>query len=415
MEGLHPSYFVGIDWASDKHDVCVLDSAGAIRDAFSIPHTAEGLATLLRRLRRFGPAAQLPIAIERPSGLLVDTLVEAGFPVVPIHPNALKATRPRYAAAPGKSDPGDAYILADVLRTDGHRFRPLRVPSDQTKALRAAVRTRDDLVATRVQLANQLRSLLESFWAGAASIFADVDSPIALHFLDSYPTPESAARLGPKRLERFLKRSAYCGRKPVEELLERLRSAPAGLAGELESETKGQLVRAMVAVLRPLVGRIRELDGLIAAHLAQHPDGQLIQSFPRTGTINAAQILAELGDDRLRFATEEQLAAEAGVAPVTRTSGKHRGVACRFACNKRLRQALTTWAGNSRHAHPWAAAVYRAARGRGCDHPHAVRILARAWVRVLWRCWQDGSRYDPAKHGRALPFLTAPQPTSAAA
>ncbi len=415
MEGLDPSYLVGIDWASDKHDVCVLDLSGALVDAFTIPHTAGGLSELIRRLRRVSSPAQLPIAIERPSGLLVDTLVEAGFPVVPIHPNALKATRPRYAAAPGKSDPGDAYILADVLRTDGHRFRPLRVPSDRTKALRAAVRTRDDLVATRVQLANQLRSLLDSFWAGAAAIFADVDSPIALDFLDAYPTPESAARLGPKRLERFLKRTAYCGRRPVDQLLERLRSAPAGQAAELESETKGQLVRSLVAVLRPLVAQIRELDGLIAAHLAQHPDGEILKSFPRTGTINAAQILAELGDDRLRFATDAQLAAEAGVAPVTHSSGKHRGVACRFACNKRLRQALTTWADNSRHAHPWAAAVYKCARARGCDHPHAIRILARAWVRVLWRCWHNRSTYDPSRHGRAIPFFTPAEPTAAAA
>lgn len=415
MEGLQPSYRGGIDWASDKHDVCVLDAAGQIQLAFTIPHTAEGLAELARRLTHLRPPAEMAIAIERPSGLLVDTLVEAGFPVVPIHPNALKATRPRYAAAPGKSDPGDAYILADVLRTDGHRFRALRAPSDATKALRAAARTRDDLVGTRVQLANQLRSLLDSFWPGAAAIFAEVDSPIALDFLDTYPTPDGAARLGPHRLERFLKRAAYCGRRPAAELLARLRAAPRGQAGPLERETKGQLVRALVAVLRPLVEQLRQLDGLIAAHLGQHPDGPLLQSFPRTGTVNAAQILAELGEDRLRYATAEQLAAEAGVAPVTHSSGKHRGVACRFACNKRLRQALTTWADNSRHAHPWAHAVYAAARARGCDHPHAIRILARAWTRVLWRCWQDRSVYNPAKHGRALPFLAPQQPSSAAA
>jgi len=410
-----PRYFTGIDWASDKHDVCVIDAAGSVHARFVIAHTAEGLADLVRRLKRFGKPAQLPIAIERPSGLLIDTLVEAGFPVVPIHPNALKATRPRYSAAPGKSDPGDAYILADILRTDGHRFRPLRPPSDETKALRAAVRTRDDLVATRVQLANQLRSLLESFWAGAAAIFADVDSPIALDFLDTFSTPDSTARLGTKRLERFLKRHAYCGRRGLDELLDRLRSAPVGLAGDLERETKGQLVRSLVTCLRPVVAQIRELDGLIAALLAQHPDGALLQSFPRTGTINAAQILAELGDDRLRFATPDQLAAEAGVAPVTKASGKHRSVACRFACNKRLRFALTTWADNSRHAHPWAAAVYRNARARGCDHPHAIRILGRAWSRVLWRCWQDATSYDPAQHGRATPFHASVQHTSAAA
>lgn len=414
MKGLG-SYFTGIDWASDKHDVCVVDAAGAEKTAFSIAHAAEGLADMIRQLKRLGRPEHLPIAIERPSGLLVDTLMEAGFPVVPIHPNALKATRPRYSAAPGKSDPGDAYILADVLRTDGHRFRPLRAPSDQTRALRAAVRTRDDLVATRVQLANQLRSLLETFWAGAVAVFADIDSPIALAFLHRYSTPESAARLGPKRMERFLRTHAYCGRRDSAELLERLRSAPDGLAGELECETKGQLVQALVAVLKPLVQQIRELDGLIAAHLAQHPDGELVRSFPRTGTINAAQILAELGDDRLRFDSDDHLAGESGVSPVTFTSGKHRGVACRFACNKRLRQALTTWADNSRHASPWAASVYRDARARGCDHPHATRILARAWLRVLWRCWQNSTPYDPAKHGRALPFLElSPQPTSAA-
>jgi len=415
MEGT-PRYFTGIDWASDKHDVCVINATGSVQARFVIAHTAEGLADLVRRLKRFGKPQDLPLAIERPSGLVVDTLVEAGFPVVPIHPNALKATRPRYRAAPGKSDPGDAYILADILRTDGHRFRPLRPASDETKALRAAVRTRDDLVATRVQLANQLRSLLESFWAGAAAIFADVDSPVALDFLDTFPTPDSAARLGEKRLERFLKRHAYCGRRAPDELLARLRSAPLGLAADLERETKGQLVRGLVALLKPLVTQVRELDGLIAALLQQHPDAALLQSFPRTGSVNAGQILAELGDDRLRFATPDQLAAEAGVAPLTKASGKHKTVVCRFACNKRLRFALTTWADNSRHAHPWATAVYRNARARGCDHPHAIRILARAWSRVLWRCWQDRALYDPARHGRAIPFhAPLQQPTPAAA
>lgn len=413
MEG-SPRYFVGIDWASAKHDICVVDGDGAVKKRFVIAHTAEGLAELIRCLRHLGELAELPIAIERPSGLLVDTLVDAGFPVVPIHPNALKATRPRYSAALGKSDPGDAYILADILRTDGHRFRPLRAPSDQTKALRAAVRTRDDLVATRVALANQVRSLLESFWAGAAAIFADVDSPIALDFLARYPTPDSAARLGPKRLERFLKTHRYSGRRSPQDLLERLRSAPVGLADELERETKGHLVRSLVAVLQPLVAQIRELNGLIAAQLAQHPDGEILQSLPRTGTINAAQILAELGEDRLRFATFDQLAAEAGAAPLTYTSGKHRGVAFRFACNKRLRRAVTTWADNSRHAHPWAAAVYRSARQRGCDHPHATRILARSWLRVLYTCWHNRTPYDIRKHGRALPFLEASQPAPAA-
>src|SRR5690606_2400870 len=138
-----------------------------------------------------------------------------------------------------------------------------------------------------------------------------------LAFLESFPTPESAAHLGEKRLDRFLRRHAYCGRRSASALRERLRAAPLGHAAALESETKGQLVKSLVAVLRPLVEQIRELDGLLAAHLAQHPDGPVVQSFPRTGCVNAAQILAELGDDRERFASVEQPAAAGGVASVT--------------------------------------------------------------------------------------------------
>jgi transposase len=372
-----------------------------------VAHSAAGLAELVQRLARLGAPATLPVALERPSGLVVDTLLEAGFLVVPIHPNVVKATRPRYTAAGGKSDPGDAYLLADLLRTDGHRFRPLQPLADETRALRALVRGRDDFVAQRVALANQLRALLERFWPGAAAIFAEVDSPIALTFLTRDPTPQSAERLGEHRLAQFLRRHAYCGRRSAAELLIRLRRPPGGRTGETESEASGELVHALVAILTPLVAQIQQLSAAIAAALDQHPDGALLQSLPRSGQINAAQILAELGDDRARFATPEQLAAEGGVAPITHASGKYRGVAFRWACNKRLRQALTTWADNSRHASAWAAAIYAHARARGCDHPHATRILARAWVRVLWRCWQDRRPYDVNCHRAAQPLLTA--------
>jgi len=399
-------FFVGIDWASQAHAVCVIDETARIHWQGPVAHTAEGLTELLGRLRRFHHRGALRVALERPSGLLVDTLVDAGLEVVPIHPNALKASRPRYSAAGGKTDPGDAFILADLLRTDGHRFRPLHAPSDETRALRALVRGRDDLVAQRVVLANQLRALLDRFWPGAAAIFADVDSPIALAFLTRYPTPHSAARLGDKRLAQFLGQHAYCGRRPVADLLARLRTAPASRVGDAEAEASGDVVRALVAVLGPLVAHLQQLAAAIAATLAQHPDGPLLQSLPRSGAVNAAQILAELGDDRARFPTDEQLAAEGGLAPVTHASGKHHAVVFRWACNKRLRQALTTFADNSRHASRWAALVYQRARARGCRHPHAVRILARAWVRILWRCWQDRTPYDVTRH-RAAQTLAA--------
>ena len=377
-------YRAGLDWGATAHAVCVLDEAsGQVVARLDIKHSAEGFAEMLARLVRITPAAELPIAIERPSGLVVDTLIEAGYPVVPIHPHVVKACRPRYRAAGGKSDPGDAYMLADILRTDGHRFRPLQPCSDEIKALRALTRTRDDLVAERVALANRLRSLLDGFWPGATAIFAEIDSPIALAFVQRYPTPDSAARLGEKRLAAFLAQHGYCGRRSPAELLGRLRAAPDGRAGEAEAEVNGELVRSLAAILATLVGEIARLTARLEHAVAALPDGEIVMSFPRAGRVNAAQILAELGDVRERFLTEDQLAAEAGMCPVTHASGKSRGVVFRWACNHRLRKAIACFADNSRHSSPWAAAKYRAARQRGCDHPHAIRVLGRAWVRVL--------------------------------
>jgi transposase len=394
--------FAGLDWASRLHALCVIDERGDITAQFDAAHDAAGLAEMNRRLRQLGVSA---VAIERPSGLIVDALLEAGFVVVPIHPNVVKATRPRYRSHGGKSDASDAYLLADLLRTDGHRFQPLQPQSDEIRALRALVRGRDDLVATRVQLANQLRSLLQSFWAGAAEVFADVDSPIALAFIKRYPTPQTASHLGPKRMAAFCAQHAYSGRRSAEELLDRLHQAPAVALGELEMEAKGELALSLVRTLACLVDQIRLLTSRIEHHVSTSDDGAILMSFPRAGRICAAQILAELGNVRERFDSDEHLAAEAGVAPVTYQSGKSKAVTFRWACNHRLRAALTCLADNSRHANAWAAHVYAQAKARGCDHPHAVRILARAWVRVIWRAWIDRKAYDPSAHRAAQTLL----------
>jgi transposase len=400
------SYFAGIDWASRAHAVCVVDGHGRVVLRLDIAHSQEGIDRLVRQLKSF---KNLAVAIERPSGVLVDALIEAGLRVVPIHPNVLKASRPRYQGR-GKTDPGDAYMLADLLRTDGHRFRALEPQSDELRALRAMVRTRDDLVAERVALANQLRSLLESFWPGAVEIFADIDSPIALAFIERYPTPQSVSRLGEKRLAAFLAQHSYCGRRTPALLLERLHAAANGCAGELEAEAKGELARSLASILERLVAELAKLTARIEHTVANLADGQIVMSFPRSGRVCAAQILAELGTVRERFPTEAQLAAEAGVAPVTFQSGKQRSVTFRWACNHRLRRALTCFADQSRHGHAWAADIYRSARARGCDHPHAIRVLARAWVRVLWRAWFTRTPYQPHLHRSAAALIATATP-----
>jgi transposase len=394
--------FAGLDWASQNHAVCVIDEHGRVCTQFEVDHNAAGLAQLVSRLRTLGVTA---IAIERPSGLIVDALLEAGFGVVPIHPNIVKATRPRYRSHGGKTDASDAYLLADLLRTDAHRFQPLRPQSDEIRALRALVRGRDDLVATRVALANQMRSLLQSFWPGAAEVFAEIDSPIALAFIQRYPTPESACRLGPKRMAAFCAHHGYSGRRSAEDLLQRLHQAVAVSTNELESAAKGELALSLARSLAVLIEQIRLTSSRIEHHVASLEDGRILMSFPRAGRICAAQILAELGSVRERFDSDAHLAAEAGVAPVTYASGKTKAVTFRWACNHRLRAALTCMADNSRHASAWAASVYTKARSRGCTHPHAIRILARAWLRVLWRAWQNHTPYDPTRHRAAVALL----------
>ena len=392
--------FAGLDWAVHTHAVCIIDASGAVRDRFEIAHDRQGLAELMRCLARFG--ASMRIAIERPSGLIVDALVEAGHQVFPIHPNAVKASRPRYRSHGAKSDASDAYLLADLLRTDGHRWAALSPQSDSIRALRALVRARDDLVTTRVALGNQLHSTLEAFWPGAACIFADITSPIGLAFLRRYPSPASAAHLSEAQLLRFCRAQHYSGRRSPAELLARLRAAAQALPGKLTNESMAHVVRSLVTVLNPLVAQIADLTRRIERFVASLPDGQIIMSFPRAGRVCAAQILAELGDVRERFSTFDRLAAEAGAVPVTYQSGKTRSVTFRWACNHRLRQAITCLADNSRHANEWARGIYLAARARGCDHPHAIRILARAWLRVIWRAWTDRKPYDPKLHLGAL-------------
>lgn len=402
---MNADVFCGLDWAVHTHAVCVIDAQGAVLERLEVTHNRDGLVELMRRLARFG--AGLRIAIERPSGLIVDALVEAGHQVFPIHPNAVKASRPRYRSHGAKSDASDAYLLADLLRTDGHRWAPLAAQSDAIRSLRALVRTRDDLVATRTALANQLRAALEAFWPGAAVVFADVASPIALAFLRKFPTPAAAARLTQAGMQRFCRAQHYSGRRTPTELLARLHSAAQGHAGSQLAQAMAQVVISLVSTLAPLVEQVAVLSRQIARCVALLPDGQIVMSFPRAGQLCAAQILAELGDVRERFPSFDRLAAEAGVVPLTYQSGKSRSVGFRWACNHRLRRAITCMADNSRHASEWAKGLYAAARARGCDHPHAIRILARAWLRVLWRAWTDRRPYDPALHKAALAALQA--------
>jgi transposase len=413
VASVDPELFVGVDWASEEHAVSVVDPAGRRVASFVVRHSREGFERLVARLMDLGPPGRVPVAIERPDGRLVDHLLEGGHPVVPVSTNAIRAWRDAEVVSGAKTDAGDAEVIAEYLRLRQHRLTVLRPFSEETKALRASVRTRDDLVAQRVATGNQLAACLEAFWPGAKAIFTEITSEIALAFLERYPTPGAARALAEKRLKTFLTKHRYCGRRSATELLGRLRKAPAGILDGPEAEARRDAVLGYVRVIRALNASIKDLTRAVAAHLGEHPDSSIFTSLPRSGQVNAAQMLAEWGDCREAYDGPEAVAALAGVAPVTKRSGKHEAVHFRWACNKRFRNAICTFADNSRHASDWAAAVYQKAVDRGCDHPHAIRVLARAWIRVIWRCWIEQTPYDPAMH-RSAKRLDGIRPKEAA-
>ena len=400
--------FAGVDWGCGSHAVCVIDAKAQVLDRFEAGHDREGLATLVARLKRQGSP---PVAIERPTGLLVDHLVEAGFTVVPIHPNAVKACRPRYRAVSAKSDPGDAYILADVLRTDGHRLTPLTPQSDAIKALRALVRGRDDLVAAPRGAGQPAHRAAGRLLARRGGRLRRCRQPHRARLPGPLSRPRQRPAARPRPHGR-LPRPAPLLRPP------RPRGPAGAAAGCAHRLRRGRRTPGQGrAGSRP---RAHAAGPRRSARPA-HPPHRAHRGEPARRP--ADHVLSPRGENLRRpdprrtrrrprpLPTNDQLAAEAGVAPVTYQSGKSRGVGFRWACNKRLRQAVTCMADNSRHQSPWAADVYARARKRGKDHPHAVRILARAWVRILWRAWTDQQPYDPTKHN---PANNRPEPALAA-
>lgn len=390
----------GLDWARDDHAVSIVNGRGREIARHTIEHTAAGLVELVAVLKRAGCGE---VAIERPDGPVVDALLAAGVTVVVISPNQVKNLRGRYGSTGNKDDRFDAFVLADTLRTDRARLRPLVPDTAETAALRRVVRARRDLVAHRVAAANQLRAHLRLVFPGAVGLFKEIDSLITLTFLTRFPTQDKADWLTPARLGKWLSSVGYSGGMDPAVLHTHLTAAARGATGDAAAAQQ-PITDSFVAVLKVLGQQIKALEAQIGSQLDAHADQHIFTSLPRSGRVRAARLLAEIGDCRAKFPTPEALICLAGVAPSTRQSGKTRVVAFRWACDKQLRDAVCDFAGDSVRANDWAADLYRRARDRGHDHPHAVRILARAWLTVIWHCWQDGVRYNPAQH-RALQRL----------
>ncbi|MGI9185061.1 MAG: IS110 family transposase [Solirubrobacteraceae bacterium] len=360
--------YAGIDWASETHDVHVADEAGDELLAATFAHDEKGLTALCRTLVRLEVGL---VAIERPDGVLVERLLDAGLRVLALHPNKVAAARDRFRVSGGESDRFDAFVLCELARTDNHRFRVLEPDCDQTKALRALTRAREDLVGARTAAVNQLRAELERFWPGPLRLFSHMDAEILLAFLERYPSPADAHGLGVARMQAFLQREHYSGGQHPTALMAKLRGAPHGRVGAIELAARRQLVLTFVAMIRTLNAQIKDLELEIRTQVRAHPDGRIFLSMFKSpaSVITAAELLAEIGDCRERYPDRDALAADAGQAAVAKESGKHKTAGFRWGCNKRLRVAFCRLADSSRHWHPWAQALYAQARQRGHEHP----------------------------------------------
>jgi len=396
--------FAGIDWGETWHQLCVVDADGVIVLQARYGHDVAGLAGLGKALAGAGPLAG--IAIERAEGLLVEHLHQHGHRLFCVSPKVSARARERYRMAPAKSDAFDAFVLADTLRHEHRHWRPLPVPSPLLLELRVLSRDRDRLVASQRDAENRLRSALLAYHPAVLHVFSSLDRDISLAFLRDYPTPGHAARVGVARMDRFCGRHGYSGRTRPEVLVERMQ---AHLLEASAGTVAGKAYTAMMFVdqLDLLNRQVRAVTGRLAERLAEHPDAGLFLAFPGMGTVTAATMLTEMGEDRARFPTADALLAETGTAPVTRSSGRHRSVHFRYAANARMRHAITWWSFVSTREDEWAHAAYQQARARGQLHSRALRGIGARWVRVLWRCWTDHATYDPERHASRQPAPAA--------
>ncbi|ADI11726.1 IS117 transposase [Streptomyces bingchenggensis BCW-1] len=393
--------FCGIDWAEDHHDVAMVDETGTLLAKRRIGDDADGYRLLLGLLAEYGDTSEapIPVAIETSRGLLVAVLRTGKRPIYAINPLAAARYRDRHGVSRKKSDPGDALVLANILRTDMHAHRPLPADSDQARAIAVLARAQQDAVWNRQQLVNQVRSLLREYYPAALDAFLGKQHGLARAeartVLATAPTPARAARLSLPQLRAALRRA---GRQrgidtEAERLRDILRSDRARQPSAVE-DAMGHQLSALIRQLDAACLAADELAEAVETHFRQHPDAEILLSFPGLGVQLGSRVLAEIGDDRARFADARALKAYSGSAPVTRASGKKRYVGRRHIKNNRLIDAGFLWALSAMRVSPGANAHYKRRRERGDWHAGAQRHLFNRMIRQLYHCLQAGRLFD---------------------
>jgi transposase len=388
--------FVGDDWAEAHHDVHLMNDTGDKLIARRLPEGLDGIAGLHELVAAHATdPSEVVIGIETERGLWVQALIAAGYQVYAINPLSVSRYRDRHALAGAKSDPGDAKLLADLVRTDRHNHRPVAGDSDAAGAVKVLARAHQNLIWDRTRHTNRLRNDLREYFPAALEAFDDLAHPDTLAVLAKTPDPALAARLSIAQLRAVLKRA---GRQRnldhrAAEIQTALRSpqltAPPAITNAFAATS-----RALVAVIAGLNTQITALEHELADHFDQHPDAGIYRSLPGLGVILGARVLAEFGDDPERYDTAKSRRNYAGTSPITIASGRKHAVLARYVRNRRLYDAIDQWAFCSLRASPGCRAFYNQRRAAGDLHHQALRALANRLVGYLHGCLRTRTPYN---------------------
>lgn len=402
----------GIDWAERHHDVALVDNDGATVARTRIDTGFAGFTDLLALIAEHSEdPADVTVAIETDKNLLVAALQAGGFIVHAINPRAVARYRERSAPAGGKSDPGDAIVLANILRTDRHMHRPLPQISEVGLAVKALARQHQEAIWARQLTVNRLRSVLCEFYANALNAFPNLTHKAALEVLRAAPTPGHGAKLTPKRVVTLLRRSGRGDRPGLAKAIVGHLHDPALRQLPRVEAALGHAVVGLVKIIEAMQESIAELEAAMAQEFDAHPSAGLLRGAPGLGPILAARVLGEIGDDPSRFATADNLRAFGGTAPITRASGRSKSVRMRYVKNKRLADACHWWAFASITKSAGARSHYDRRRAAGDSHNAALRNLANKLLGRLWWCLVNDQHWDEEAAWPAT--RTHPEPVAA--
>lgn len=405
---------VGIDWADQKHDLCLLDleaSGGTSRyQEQIIAHTPETLVALVNSWRQHFPGRKVAVVLEQSRGALMHHLMGYDFLLLyPVNPSALDSYRKTFKSSGAKNDTTDAFLLCDLLHKHSDQYRPWHPQSEPTRMLERLTRDRRQAVGNQTKLTQQLQSTLKEYYPQALHWAGDsLNCPMALDFLERYPTLETVKRSRPDTLRRFYQQHHSRSQAKMEQRLQEIKSAQPLHQDSAIIETCRMRVAMLVAQLRALHDAIKGYDKTIAEIVKSHPDGDIFASFPGAGAQLAPRLIAAFGDDRERFAKPGDMQQLSGIAPVTKKSGKSERVHKRYACPGFMRQTFHEFAGHSIGWSSWARVYYDGQKAKGVATHVVLRALAFKWQRIMWRCWQDRVPYDENLYIEALRRRNSP-------